>query len=199
MIVLGLTGGVGMGKSTATTTLRRLRVPVHDADATVHALLARGGAAVEQVAREFPGVLRDGAIDRAALGRLVFADRDALRRLERILHPLVRHDERRFLRAQRLRRTPLVALDIPLLFETGGQRRVDAVLTMTVPAFIQNQRVLRRAGMTPARFKAILARQVPDARRRRDADFVVSSGLGRGFTFRQLRRVVRRLREQEES
>jgi dephospho-CoA kinase len=186
-----------MGKSTAAATLRRLRVPVHDADATVHALMARGGAAVEMVSRAFPGVLRDGAIDRPALGRLVFGDRDALRRLERILHPLVRRDELRFLRAQHLRRARLAVLDIPLLFETGGQRRVDAVLTMTVPAAIQRQRVLRRPGMTAARFAAILARQVPDARRRRDADFVVPSGLGRAFTFRHLRRIVRQLTGEE--
>jgi dephospho-CoA kinase len=195
VIVLGLTGGVGMGKSTAGSMLRRLRVPVHDADATVHALMAKGGAAVARVAQAFPGVLRDGAIDRAALGRRVFADPASLRRLERILHPLVRRDELRFLRAQRLRRARLVVLDIPLLFETGAQRRVDAVLTMTVPAVVQRQRVLRRPSMTVERFQAILARQVPDARRRRDADFVVQSGLGRGSTFRHLRRIVQRLRE----
>jgi dephospho-CoA kinase len=198
MIVVGLTGGVGMGKSTAAATLRRLGVPVHDADAAVHAAMEKGGAAVERVARAFPGVLLDGAIDRPALGRRVFGDPAALRRLERILHPLVRRDELRFLRAQRLRRAPLVVLDIPLLFETGAQRRVDAVITMTVSAAIQRQRVLRRPGMTAERFQAILARQVPDARRRRAADFVVPSGLGRGFTFRHLRRIVRRLKKKAE-
>jgi len=193
MIILGLTGGVGMGKSTAAMMLRRLRVPVHDADATVHRLLARGGDAVDPVARAFPEALRDGAIDRKTLGARVFSDRAALRRLERILHPLVRRDELRFLRAQRLQRARLVVLDIPLLFETGGQRRCDAVATVSAPAFLQRSRVLARPGMNAGKLKGILAAQVSDARRRRDADFVVPSGLGRAVTFRRLRQILRRL------
>jgi dephospho-CoA kinase len=194
MIVLGLTGGVGMGKSTAAAMLRRMGVPVHDADRTVHWLLAPGGAAVAAVAAQFPEAATDGAIDRAALGRRVFADRAALARLEAILHPLVRDEERRFLRAMRRRRAPVVLLDVPLLFETGGERRCDAVILVTAPAFLQRQRVLARPDMDRARFAAVLARQMPDWERRRRADFVVWTGLDRGRTFRRLRRIVRGLR-----
>lgn len=197
MIVLGLTGGVGMGKSTAAAMLRHMRVPVHDADATVHRLMAKGGAAVAAVAREFPDALRDGAIDRKALGRRVFSDRPALRRLEAVLHPLVRRDQAAFLRRHRAARTPLVVLDIPLLYESGGARRVDAVATVTVAPFLQRRRVLGRSGMTEAQFAAILQAQAPDTLRRREADFVVQTGLGKGFTYRRLRRIVTALRRRE--
>lgn len=197
MIVLGLTGGVGMGKSTAAAMLRRMRVPVHDADATVHRLMAKGGAAVAAVATEFPEALRDGAIDRKALGRRVFGDRLALKRLEAILHPLVRRDQIAFLRRHRAARAPLVVLDIPLLYESGGARRVDAVATVTVAPFLQRRRVLSRPGMTEAQFAGILAAQVPDSRRRREADFVVPSGIGKGFTYCRLRRIVTALRRRE--
>lgn len=197
MIVLGLTGGVGMGKSTAAAMLRHMGVPVHDADATVHCLMAKGGAAVAAVAKEFPDALRDGAIDRKALGRRVFVDRPALKRLESILHPLVRRDQTAFLRRHRAARAPLVVLDIPLLYESGAARRVDAVVTMTVAPFLQRRRVLRRPGMTDAQFAAIQRAQVPDARRRREADFVVQSGLGKGFTYRRLRRIVTVLRRRK--
>jgi dephospho-CoA kinase len=179
MIVVGLTGSVGMGKSTAAGMLRRLGVPVHDADATVHRLMAPGGAAVARVAEAFPGVLRHGAIDRAALGAKVFGDGVALKRLERILHPLVRLDERRFLRRWRARRAPLVTLDVPLLFETRGERRCDYVIVVTAPL-------------------AILAKQMPDAEKRRRADFVVPSGRGRAVTWRALARIVRELKTSRE-
>ncbi len=197
MIVVGLTGGVGMGKSTAAAMLRWMRVPVHDADATVHRLMAKGGAAVAAVADAFPGVVKNGAVDRKALGRRVFGDPPALKRLEAILHPLVRRDQNQFLRRQRAAHAPLVVLDIPLLYESGGGRRLDAAITMTAPAFLQRRRVLSRPGMTEAQFAAILARQVPDSLRRRESDFVVPSGLGRAATFRRLRRIVARLRRRE--
>jgi dephospho-CoA kinase len=197
MIVIGLTGGVGMGKSTAAAMLRTLRVPVHDADATVHRLMAKGGAAVAAVAKAFPDALRDGAIDRKALGRRVFGDPAALKRLERILHPLVRRDEINFLNRMRARRAPLAVLDVPLLYETGGAKRCDTVITMTAPGFLQRRRALARPGMTEATLAAILARQVADSRRRREADHVVPSGLGRAVTFRRLRRIVERLRARE--
>jgi dephospho-CoA kinase len=193
MIVLGLTGSVGMGKSTAAAMLRQLGVPVHDADAAVHRLLAPGGAAVAAVAAAFPGTAVGSGIDRALLGKQVFGDAAALRRLERILHPLVRKSEQRFLKEARARRAPLVALDIPLLFETGGEKRCDAVVVVSAPAFLQRARVLARPGMSEERLRAILAKQVPDAEKRRRADFVVTSGLGRAPTFRGLRRVVRAL------
>jgi dephospho-CoA kinase len=195
MIVLGLTGSVGMGKSTAAAMFRRLGVPVHDSDAAVHRLLARHGAAVEAVATEFPGVLRpEGGIDRAALGARVFGDAAALKRLERILHPLVRRSQQRFLAAARAARRPLVVLDIPLLYETGGERRCDAVIVVSAPPFLQRARVMARAGMTEARFRAVLAKQLPDAEKRRRADYVLSSGLGRAVTFRRLTRLVAGLR-----
>jgi len=197
MIVVGLTGGIGMGKSTAAGMLRRLRVPVHDADATVHRLMAKGGAAVTPVAKLFPDVLRDGAIDRKALGRRVFGDRAALRRLEKILHPLVRRDQVAFLRRERLNGAPIAVLDIPLLYETGGARRVDKVITISAPSFLQRRRVLSRAGMTASLFASILTQQAPDSLRRHEADYVVRSGLGRAETFRRLKRIVEDLRAGE--
>jgi dephospho-CoA kinase len=197
MIVLGLTGSVGMGKSTAAGMLRRLGLPVHDSDAVVHRLMAPRGAAVAAVEQAFPGVRRgDGSVDRAALGRRVFADAAALKRLEAILHPLVRRSQQRFLARARARRLPLAVLDIPLLFETGGARRCDKVIVVSAPAFLQRARVLARPGVTAERLAAILAQQMPDAEKRRRADYVVPSGLGRAVTFRRLKRIVRRLRRE---
>jgi dephospho-CoA kinase len=195
MLVLGLTGSIGMGKSTAAGMLRRLGLPVHDADAAVHRLLGPGGGAVPAVAEAFPEAVRDGLVDRARLGAGVFADRAALGRLERILHPLVRREARAFLERQRRRRRDLAVLDIPLLFETGGDRLCDKVIAVSAPARVQRARVLRRKGMTGDRFRAILAQQMPDAEKRRRADFVVKTGLGKGHTLRQLARIVRLLRE----
>lgn len=191
MIILGLTGSLGMGKSTAAGMFRRLGVPVHDSDAAVHRLLGRRGAAVAAVAAAFPGVTRaDGAIDRPALGARVFGDGAALKRLERILHPLVRRSQQRFLAAARARRAPLVVLDVPLLFETGGERRCDAVAVVSAPAFLQRRRVLARPGMSEERFRSVLAKQMPDWQKRRRADFVLPSGLGRAVTFRRIKRLV---------
>lgn len=194
MVILGLTGSIGMGKTTAANMLRRLGVPVHDADATVHRLLGRGGAAVPLVEAAFPGVVRDGAVDRAVLGRRVFEDPEALRRLEAILHPLVRRAERRFLARSAAARVPIVVLDIPLLFETGAERRCDATIVVTAPRFVQRARVLRRPGMTAARLAAIEARQMPDAEKRRRADFIVRTGRDRRATLRALTRIVRLMR-----
>jgi len=194
MKVLCLTGSVGMGKTTAARLLRRLGVPVHDADAEVHRLLGPGGAAVEAVEAAFPGVRQGRAIDRAALGRLVFADPAALRRLEAILHPMVRQAERRFLAAARRQRRRLVVLDIPLLFETGGERRCDGVLVVSAPRAIQLARVMTRPGMTKARLAGVEARQMPDAQKRRRADFIISTGLGKRHSLRALRQALARFR-----
>ncbi len=191
MVILGLTGSIGMGKTTVAAMFRRLGVPVHDADAAVHDLTAKGGAAVGAVAKAFPGVVVQGAVDRQALGRRVFGDAKALKRLEAILHPMVRACERRFLAAQARRRAPLVVLDIPLLYETGGEERCDAVVVVSAPRFLQAARVLDRPGMNPGKLAAILGRQVPDAAKRRRADFVVATGLGRGDSLRAVRRIVR--------
>jgi dephospho-CoA kinase len=194
MIVLGLTGSVGMGKSTAAAMFRRMRVPVHDSDAAVHRLLAPGGAAVPRVVAAFPGVSdKQGGIDRGELGARVFGDAPALKRLERILHPLVRQSQARFLKAARARREPLVVLDIPLLFETGGEKRCDAVVVVSAPPWVQRARVMARPNMTEARFRAILKKQMPDHEKRRRADFILPSGLGRAATYRALRRIVRSL------
>jgi dephospho-CoA kinase len=194
MKVLGLTGGIGMGKSTATNTLRRLHVPVFDADAAVHALQARGGRAVRPIGAAFPDAVRDGAVDREALRRAVLGNPPALKRLERIVHPLVRQAERRFMAAARRRGERLVVLDVPLLFETGGAGRCDAVIVVTAPAAIQRWRVLRRPGMTEERLRAILARQTPDREKRRRADHLVHSGLSRHFAQRRIRQIVREAR-----
>lgn len=194
MRVLGLTGSIGMGKSTAAKMLRRLGLPVHDADAEVHRLMGPGGTAVPEIARAFPGTVASKGVDRNALGALVFKDPEALRRLERILHPLVRQATRRFLQRQARARQKLVVLDIPLLFETGGEAMCDAVLTVSAPLRVQRSRVLRRPGMTEAKFRSILAQQIPDAEKRRRSHFVVSTGLGKGHSVRQLQRIVRHLR-----
>jgi dephospho-CoA kinase len=192
MKVWGLTGGIGMGKSTATAVIRRRHVPVFDADATVHALQARGGRAVAPIGLAFPGCIRDGAVDREALRRAVLGQPAALRRLERIVHPLVRAAEGRFLAAARRRGRPLAVLDIPLLFETGGERRCDAVLVVSAPASEQRRRVLARPGMTPERLRAILARQTPDPLRRARADHLVRTGLSRHNTRRQILALLER-------
>jgi len=190
MIILGLTGSIGMGKTTAAAMFRAEGVPVHDADAAVHRLIGPGGSAVAAVADAFPGVETQDGIDRARLGKAVFGDDAALARLEAILHPMVRRSERAFLRRHSARRRRLVVLDIPLLFETGAERRCDRVAVVSAPAYVQAQRVLSRPGMTRDKFAAILARQVPDAEKRRLADFVIQSGLGRHHALQQVRRIV---------
>jgi dephospho-CoA kinase len=198
MIVLGLTGSIGMGKSTAAGMLRRLGVPLFDADAAVHRLLGPGGKAVAAVENLFPGVRDDaGAIDRHRLGTRVFGDPAALRRLETVLHPMVRQAETRFVRQARAHGESLVVLDIPLLYETGAPERCDYVLVVSAPARVQRERVMRRPGMTESRFAGILRAQMPDREKRRRADFVVPTGLGRGSTFRRLRRIVAGLRQRQ--
>lgn len=199
MKILGLTGSIGMGKSTATAMLRRLGVPVHDSDAAVHRLMARGGAAVPAIAEAFPDAVRDGAVDRSALGGIVFADRSALGRLEAIVHPLVAQEAERFLARHRRLRTPLVVLDVPLLLEGKGHRRCDLVAVVSAPPAVQRQRVLARPGMTESRLKAILAKQMPDREKRRRADVVIPTGLGRAVTMRRLARLVNDLRRGERS
>jgi dephospho-CoA kinase len=195
MIVVGLTGSIGMGKSTAAAALRRRGIPVHDADATVHALLGPQGGAVREVLEAFPGTgTLDTGIDRAALGRVVFGDAAALKRLERILHPKVGAAEQRFLAACARRRVPLVVRDVPLLYETGGERRCDAVLVVSAPAFLQRQRVLGRKGMTKARLRDILAKQMPDREKRRRTPYIVETGLGKRHSLKMLLAFVRLIR-----
>lgn len=195
MKVLGLTGSIGMGKSTAANAFRRLRVPVFDADAAVHRLQGKGGAAVRPIEAAFPGTTRDGRVDRAALRAVVLADPAARKRLERIIWPLVRQAERAFLAAARRRGERIAVLDIPLLLETGGEGRVDEVIVVSAPPDIQRARVLARGTMSQAQFAAIRAAQMPDALKRRKADRVVRTGLSRHAAQRHIRAIVRELRQ----
>ncbi len=195
MHVIGLTGGIGMGKSTAAAAFRRAHVPVFDADAAVHALQAPGGAAVPLIDAAFPGTVRDGVIDRAALRAAVLQDRPALRRLEGIMHPLVRRAERAFLAGARRAGARIAVLDIPLLLESGGERRVDTVLVVSAPRAVQMARVRRRRKMTNAQIEAVIARQMPDAKKCRRADVVLKTGLSRQYALARLARLIRRLRQ----
>jgi dephospho-CoA kinase len=197
MIVIGLTGSIGMGKSTAAAMFRRLGIPVQDSDAAVHELFAKGGAAVAAVDKAFPGVVKDGAVDRRELGRRVYDDKAALRRLESIVHPLVGRHREEFLRRMKARREPVVVLDIPLLFEAGLDRLCDATIVVSAPRFLQEQRVLARPGMTAERLARIRAQQMSDAEKRRRADYVVETGAGRAHSLRRLREIVRVLRERK--
>jgi len=194
MKIIGLTGGIGMGKSTASACFRRHRVRIFDADQAVHELQAVGGRAVRPIEAAFPGTTRGGAVDREALRRAVLGNPAALKVLERIVHPLVRDAEKRFLAAARRAGQPLVVLDIPLLLETGGEKRVDLVVVLSAPAAVQATRVMRRLGMTRERLAAIRARQMPDAAKRRKADVVIHSGLSRQFAVAAIRRLLQRLR-----
>jgi dephospho-CoA kinase len=187
MIVIGLTGSIGMGKSTVAAMLRRLGVPVFDADAEVHRLQGPGGALLPAIEAAFPGMTGPQGVDRIALGRAVFGDTAALRRLQRIVHPAVRAARATFLQRHRSYR---LVVDVPLLFEGRGERFVDATLVVSAPAWMQRRRVLARPGMTPLKFAQILARQVPDREKRRRADFVVSTGRTRAETAREVRALV---------
>lgn len=190
MIILGLTGSIGMGKTTTAKMFADEGVPVHDADAAVHALYE--GAAVAPIEAAFPGTTHHGKVDREKLGRQVVGDPAALKRLEAIVHPLVRKHEERFLAEARARGEKIVVLDIPLLYETGGDKRVDAVVVVTAPHDIQRQRVLERPGMTVDKLEALLAKQMPDAEKRRRADFVVDSGQGPQHARKQVQDILRR-------
>jgi dephospho-CoA kinase len=194
--VIGLTGGIGMGKSTAAAIFRNARVPVFDADAVVHALQGPGGLALRPIAAAFPGTVRGGRLDRGALRAAVLGRPEALRRLEGILHPMVRAAERAFLARARRGRRRLAVLDVPLLLETGGADmarpgRVDRVVVVSAPAAVQRARVRRRGRMTPAEIDAVIARQMPDREKRRRADHVVRTGLSRHHAQRQIRRLIR--------
>lgn len=174
--ILGLTGSIGMGKTTTASLFRAKGVPVHDADAAVHRLYS--GAAVPLMEQAFPGSTRDGQVDRTWLARHVVNDDKAMRRLEAIVHPLVLKCENRFLDKARATRVPLVVLDVPLLFETGGAARCDAVCVVTVHPDVQKSRVMSRPEMTSGKFAAILARQLPDPQKRARAHFIVDTGSG---------------------
>ncbi len=188
MRIVGLTGGIGMGKSAAAAVLRRARVPVFDADAAVHRLQAPGGRALPAIARIFPGTVKDGVLDRAALRKIVLADRARLRDLEAVLHPLVRAEQRRFLARARGRGAWLAVLDIPLLFETGGDRQVDEIMAVSAPAAVQRARILARGTMDTAQAERVIALQLPDRERVRRSGVVVRTGLSRFHALRAIKR-----------
>ena len=174
MIILGLTGSIGMGKSTVAQMFADRGVPVFDADAAVHKLQGKGGRLVTQIEAMFPGTTNSDGVDRKALGEQVLNDTPALRRLEALVHPAVGKERTEFLADNEA--APLIVFDIPLLFETGGESRVDKVVVVSAPADVQRARVLARPGMSEARFESILARQTPDAEKRARADFVIQTG-----------------------
>lgn len=191
MFILGLTGSIGMGKTTAAKAFRHFGVPTYDADAAVHQLTGPKGQAVEAVEAAFPGVVKGDAVDRMALGKKVFGDGDAIKQLEAILHPLVRQAQFHFLRQAAKRKEKIVVLDIPLLFETGGFEFCDAVAVVSAPAFLQRIRVLSRPGMTVEKFESILKKQMPDIEKCRRADFIIPTGLGRGLSLRCIGQIVK--------
>jgi dephospho-CoA kinase len=192
--IIGLTGGIGMGKSTAAAAFRRARIPVYDADQAVHRLQAKGGRAVPVIAAAFPGSVREGAVDRAALRRAVLGDPAALRRLEDILHPMVEAEERAFVARARRGGKAAVVLDIPLLLETGGDARVDTVVVVSAPVAIQIHRVGLRRRMSRRDIEAVIARQMADRDKRKRADVVVRTGLSRHHTLLAMQRFIRELR-----
>jgi dephospho-CoA kinase len=196
MIVIGLTGSVGMGKSATAAMFAEAGAPVYDADAEVRRLYAPGGGAVSGVEAAFPGVVVDGAVDRGRLGERVLGDPAALERLNAIVWPLMGEARAEFFRQARDAGAEVVVLDIPLLLETGGQRSVDKVVVVSAPADVQRQRVLARPGMTEAKFEALLAAQMDDADKRALADFVIDTSSGFDHARRQVTEILAALRAQ---
>jgi dephospho-CoA kinase len=196
MIIIGLTGSVGMGKSTAAGMLKDMGVPVHCSDEEVHSLLAKGGAGVGPVRALFPESYdkKSDSIDRAALGQIVFKDDEKKKALEDVLHPLVQKAQQKFIREQTKAGAEMVVLDIPLLYETGAESRLDYVLVVSAPSFIQKQRVMAREGMTEERFNAIVGSQMSDVEKRKRADFVIPTGAGKAYTRNELERVINKLK-----
>ncbi len=175
-IFLGLTGSIGMGKSTTAQFFRDAGIPVHDSDATVHRLYET--EAVALIENAFPGTTSEKGVDRTELGKHVVGNDQEMKKLENIIHPLVRREELKFRKTQTAAQNPVAVLDIPLLFETAGEKRVDAIVVVTAPAEIQRERVLKRDGMTVEKFESILARQIPDEQKRASADFIIDTSKG---------------------
>lgn len=191
-LLIGLTGSIGMGKSETAKLFARLGIPVYDSDAAVHRLYEAGGAAVAGIDEAFPGTVTDGRVDRIALAKAVGGNEEAFRRLEAIVHPLVAAEQRRFMEG--VAGAEMVVQDIPLLFETGGHSRMDAVVVVSAPEELQRRRVLTREGMTPEKLDHILARQMPDAEKRAKAHFVVETDKGLDHAFDQVKKIVATLK-----
>lgn len=198
MIVLGLTGSIGMGKTTASGMLKKLGCAVHDSDKSVHAALEPYGAAFEEVALTFPDAWdkKKHRIKRPVLAEIIFNDPEKKKELEDILHPIVRQDQKKFIRRQQALGKKIVVLDIPLLFETGAENRVDYTLVVSAPYHIQRRRVLSRPNMTEEKFHAILSSQMPDNEKRIRADFVVPTGMGLAFTYNALEKTIQEIKNQ---
>lgn len=188
MIILGLTGSIGMGKSTTAGMFREAGIPVHDADAAVHELYS--GAAAPLIEIAFPGTVIDGVVDRRKLGKRVIGKAQEMKRLETIVHPLVAEMRNRFLEEAAANGAELAVLDIPLLYETGGEKLCDYVVVVTAPAEVQRDRVLARPEMTEEKFQAILAKQVPDAEKRKRADFTIDTSLGFEAARQQVKAII---------
>ncbi|MDE3060004.1 MAG: dephospho-CoA kinase [Pseudomonadota bacterium] len=193
MLIIGLTGGIGMGKTVLASQLAALGAKIINADDIVHRLLSKGGAAVAPVARHFPQAVKNGTVDRKILGDIVFKDSPKRHMLESILHPLVIAEEIHFMQRQRRRGAKVIVLEIPLLFETGGEKRCDVTIVASAPLFLQHRRVMQRPNMTEEKFRRILAAQMPDREKRRRADAVILTGLGRAYSFRKLKQLVKSL------
>ena len=199
MIILGLTGSIGMGKSATSEMFREKGVRVYDADASVHALYAEGGAAVPVLDEAFPGVVVGGAVDRMKLREAVIGNPEALKRLENLVHPLTGATQVEFLEEANAAKAPFIVLDVPLLYETSGNARCDFVAVVSASADIQRERVLAREGMTEEVFEDILSKQVPDAEKRARADFIISTGFGFDFAREQVQAIINlMIREAEE-
>jgi dephospho-CoA kinase len=198
--IIGLTGSIGMGKTETAKMFAQLGIPVYDADAAVHRLYEAGGAAVDKIAETFVGTVKDGRVDRERLAQRLRETKAGFERLEKIVHPLVAHEQRHFLSDAAAKGAEMVVMDIPLLFETGGHARMDAVVVVSAPADIQRARVLSRPGMTEDKLDHILARQMPDAEKRAQAHFVVETDKGLDHALKQVKDIVaalhaRRLKE----
>lgn len=193
MIILGLTGSIGMGKSTVARQFAGQGAAICDSDRLVHQLLGKNGEAVAPVAGLFPETLEHDAINRTLLGKQVFGQPEKLKQLEAILHPLVRQRQQLFIKNALIKRKKLVIMDIPLLFETGSHTSWDYNVVVTAPYFLQRQRVLKREGMTEAKFHHILKRQMPDARKRKYADFIIPTGMGKYHSLKKVREIIRKI------
>ena len=198
-IHVGLTGSIGMGKSETAKMFAELGVPVYDADAAVHRLYQAGGGAVGPISAAFPGSVKDGAVDRAELSRQVTGNHDATQRLQAIVYPLMAGERRKFLENAERDGADIVVFDIPLLFETGGEANMDAVVVVSAPSHIQRQRVLARPGMTEEKFDYLHSRQMPDEEKRAKAHFVVVTDKGLEHAFDQVKMILTMLRERRRS